>query len=235
MKVANACRNRWLTIGLSLLVSAMAVGNAAADETARCAGTGILVPQWGPVARDRVCAAADAAIDFLRNAGFTYRDGLTIRPFAENRSANYQGHEIGHFDIARNEIAILPLAAAMRAMPTCDAFEVPMRPELWASYVSHEVAHAVAEQHFAAGVRRLTASEYIAGVVQLMTMEPSLRAEILARFSGLSPYRSADEISSLYYLMAPGQFAVKVYRHYIALGSAGPAFLHLLLRNGLRQ
>jgi len=33
--------------------------------------------------------------------------------------------------------------------------------------------------------------------------------------------------------MAPGPFAVKVYRHYLNLGDAGPDFVRWLLQHGL--
>jgi len=64
-------------------------------------------------------------------------------------------------------------------------------------------------------------------------MEPTLRETILECFSGLEAYPTTDAISSLYYLMAPGPFAVKVYRHYLDLGDAGPDFMRWLLRHGL--
>ena len=47
------------------------------------------------------------------------------------------------------------------------------------------------------------------------------------------PYRSAAEMSSLYYLMAPEQFAIKVYLYYMDLGDAGPALLQRLLEEGI--
>ncbi len=206
-----------------------------ADEP-RCAGSGIAVPQWADGERSQVCAAAEAAISFLRDAGFRFQNesGLTIRPL-QKQIAQFHGREFGHFDVQRNEIVILPLATAMQTMAHASAFEVHLSPALWASYVSHEVAHAVAEQHFAPGVRRFTASEYIAAVVQLVTMEPATRDSILARLPDLAPYRSADEISSLYYLMAPGHFAIKVYHHYMDLGDAGPEFMRRLLSKGLNK
>lgn len=234
MKPANNWQ-KLLSMGLLVpLFGAAVVGDAMALAPPRCAGSGIAVPQWSTAERDRVCAAAEAAIGLLRDAGLTYRDGLTIRPLV-NAPAQYRGSEVGHFDIERNEIHILRLVDLEQSTRLRSAFEVPMSAALWSSYISHEVAHAVAEQHFAPGVRRFTASEYIAAVVQLVTMAPELRESILARFADLEPYRSADSISSLYYLMAPGQFAVKVYRHYLGLGDAGPAFMQRLLRHGLSK
>jgi hypothetical protein len=234
MKTAQRRCHCWPILLPILFCGNVFAGTAAAVEPARCPASDIAVPQWSAAERDRICAAAEAAIVFLRAAGFEYRDGLTIRPL-QNPLPQYRGSEVGHFDIARNEIEIMTLEAAVNPPRLSDAFDVPVTPELWASYISHEVAHAVTERHFAAGVNRFTASEYIAAVVQLVTMEPALRAAILARFPDLEPYPSTHGISALYYLIAPGQFAVKVYLHYLELGDAGPEFLHWLVRNGLSR
>jgi hypothetical protein len=215
-----------------LVCAFAAVGAATGAEPPRCPGIDIAVPRWSAAERDRLCSAAREALAFLRDAGLAPEGRLTIEPLDEPPKTSY-GSEIGHFDVARNEIRVLPLRVAMGAPRLDGAFGVPMTPALWAGYVGHEVAHAVAERHFAPDVARFTASEYIAAVVQMETMEPPLRAAILARFADLEAYRSVEAISSLYYQMAPGQFAVKVYLHYLDLGDGGPEFLHWLLRNGL--
>lgn len=231
MKVATACRHLLLIMTL-MHGGAVVSGDTGGVDELRCATSGIAASQWSAAERDYVCAAAEAAIAFLRDAGLDYGGGLTIRPL-DSAPMEYRGCELGHFDTGRNEIQLLPLAPAVGAQRLTSAFDVPMTPALWASYISHEVAHAVIERHFAKGARRFTASEYIAAVVQMQTMEPALRETILANFSDLDAYPSVDAISSLYYLMAPGQFAVKVYRHYLNLGDAGPEFMRWLLRNGL--
>jgi hypothetical protein len=234
MKTGISARLMRLTVLSVWLGTFLILGDVAAVEPPRCAGTGISVPQWAEAEREQVCLAAEAAIRFLRDAGFAYENGheLTVRP-VEKPPAHYFGREFGHFDVQRNEICMLPLAAATRATGERGVFDMPMNEALWSSYVSHEVAHAVAERHFAAGVRRFTASECIAGVTQLVTMQPALREAILARYPGLAPYRSTAEMSSLYYLMAPAQFAIKVYLYYIDLGDGGPALLQRLLDKGL--
>jgi len=197
MSTAKRWRHRWPTVLLVLMCGNAVVGNAAAVEPARCPVSAIAVPQWTATERDRVCAAAEAAVAFLRDTRFRYEGGLTIRPL-QDPPAQHRGSEIGHFDIERREIQVLPLAAAVSAQRLSSAFAVPMTPALWASYVSHEVAHAVVERHFAPGVKRFTASEYIAAVVQLETMEPALRETILEHSSDLEAYPSTDAISSLY-------------------------------------
>ena len=211
------------------------VAVTAADGPFRCPGTGIWVANWNVEERDRVCSAAAAAIAFFRAAGLTYHaDDLTIRPLPPGGDGDDQC-VIGHYYVLRNEILILTYDAAIaesRKHPP--AFDMPMSPALWQSFISHETAHAVAVQNFAAGVRRPTASEYIAAVVELATLPPDLRQAILDHYDAKG-FADASEISMLSYELNPAVFAVMAYRHYAALGERGPAFIAGLLREGLDQ
>ena len=224
--------NLLLAIASLLLVP---VGALAASEPPRCAETGIKVPDWSTEERDRVCSGSAAAIAFLRAAGLVYHvDDLTIRPLPPGDVQEGQP-VIGCCNMLRNEIQVLSYdeaVVASRKFPP--AFGIPMSPALWQSFVSHETAHAIAEQNFAVGVRRQTASEYIAEVVQLATLPPDLRKVILDHYEAKG-FDDKREISMLLYEFDPAVFAVMAYRHYTALGDRGPAFIARLLREGLDQ
>ncbi len=211
------------------------VAAMAADEALRCAGTGIRAPDWSAEERDCVCKASAAAIAFLRTAGVPYHgDDLTIGPMPPGSEQEDQ-RVIGCCNVLRNEILILTYdeaVAASRKLPP--AFDMSMSPALWESFISHETAHAVAEQNFAVGVARRTASEYIAAVVQLATLPNDLRKAILDHYPAQG-FADASEISILSYDFDPAVFAVMAYRHYAALGDGGPAFIVRLLREGLNQ
>lgn len=211
------------------------VAATAADGPSRCSGTGIQVPGWNADERHRVCKASAAAIAFLRTAGVSYHaDDLTIGPMPPESEQEDQ-RVIGCCNVLRNEILILTYdeaVAASRKFPP--AFDMPMSPALWESFISHETAHAVAEQNFAVGVARRTASEYIAAVVQLATLPNDLRKAILDHYPAQG-FADASEISILSYDFDPAVFAVMAYRHYAALGDGGPAFIVRLLREGLNQ
>ena len=213
-----------------LPVAAMAAG-----EPIRCPGTGIQVPGWSAEERDRVCSGAAATIAFFEAAGFVHHvDDLTIRPLPPGDVQEGQP-VIGCCDMLHKEILVLSYddaVVASRKFPP--AFGMPMSPALWQSFVSHEMAHAVAEQNFAVGARRQTVSEYIAMVVQLATLPPELRKVILDHYDAKG-FEDADEISMILYDFDPAVFAVKAYRHYTALGDRGPAFIARLLREGLDQ
>ena len=223
-----------LLVAIASLVL-LPVAAVAADDPVRCPGTDIRVPEWSTEERELVCSASAAAIAFLRAAGLDYHaDDLTIAPL---QPGGDQGSEpvIGRCDVRRNEILVLPYDAAVvasRRYPP--AFDMPMSPALWQSVISHETAHAVAEQNFSIGVYRRTASEYIAAVVQLETLPPDLRKAILDRYAA-EGFSDASEISMMSYEFDPAVFAVMAYRHYAALGDRGPAFIARLVREGLPQ
>ena len=227
--IGLAPMNLFFAITSTILFSVAAV---AVGEPIRCAGTGIHVPHWSAEERDRVCGASAAAIAFLRAAGVPYlADDLTIRPMPGGMEENQR--VIGCCDVLRNEILILTYDDAMASSRKFSpAFDLPMSAALWESFISHETAHAVAEQNFAAGVLRRTASEYIAAVVQLATLPNDLRKAILEHYRAQG-FADASEISLVTYDFDPAVFAVMAYRHYVALGDEGPAFIARLLREGL--
>jgi hypothetical protein len=210
------------------------IAASASDDAVRCAETGIHVPGWSAEERDRVCNASAAAIDFLRGAGLSYADGLTIRPLPPTGDPA-EAQVIGSCNVSGSEILVLTYdtsTIASRRYPP--AFDMPMSPALWQSFISHEMAHAVTLQNFAVGVKRTTASEYIAAVVQLATLPPDLRQAILRRHDA-EAFSDPREIRLLMYEMNPSVFGVMAYRHYVTLGDRGPAFLARLLREGLEQ
>lgn len=210
------------------------IAASASDDAVRCPKTGIQVPGWSAVERERVCSASAAAIDFLRGAGLSYADGLTIRPLPPTTDPA-AAPVIGSCNVSGSEILVLPYDSSMvasRKFPP--AFDMPMSPALWQSFISHEMAHAVTLQNFAVGAKRGTASEYIAAVVQLATLPPELRRAILHRYDA-EGFSDPSEIRLLMYEMNPPVFGVMAYRHYVALGDRGPVFLARLLREGLDQ
>jgi hypothetical protein len=228
------CRARTIERFAVLAAIGLSVAGSALAGSPRCPGFAAEVPGWSEAERADVCSAATAAAAFLREAGFEYSDGLTIRQLSPE-AAQQGGHVIGRFDASHNEIFVLPYDACVDASRThAPAFGMPMSAALWRSFVVHEVAHAIAEQHFGRRARRQTASEYVAAVVQLSMLPPELRADILDRYDA-EAFRDASEIGMLLYDMNPAVFAVSAYRHYVSLGDRGPAFLGWLLREGLDQ
>lgn len=217
----------------ALLVGLVLAPTPSVAGEAFCAGTRIVVRDWNEAEGDLICSAARAALVFLSGAGLDLSGGLAIVPLSQ-APGNGDAHVLGRFEPGSREIRPSPFDTAVaEARDHPRAFGVPMSRALWQSYIAHELAHAVAEPRFAAGVRRSTASEYLAAVVQLATLPEPVRREILAVYRDVAGFAHVREISGTYYALDPARFAVKAYRHYLRLGAEWPDFLNWLLHEGL--
>lgn len=216
-----------------VLAGFAAFATPAAGRAMRCPGEPVVTSGWSASDSERICAAATRALAFLRAAGLSPPASIEIRPLVQRRRSD-AAQPLGQFDGGTGVVSLMRYDAAVSASRAhVPAFGLPMSPELWQSFVGHEVAHAVAAAHFtAAAARRAAAGEYVAAVVQLSTMPKGLLRAILERHDAAA-FGDAGEISMLLYQMDPAVFAVKAYRHYVALGDEAPAFLAMLLREGL--
>ena len=223
---------RWLLLGVLGLVAPVE-----ADVTNEpCANQAVVAVGWTQADAVHICLAAERALRALHSIGLPLSGGLLVRPLDE-QGIRSNGHPLGRYDARTNEIQILPFDAAVRAShERPPAFGVTMTRELWGSYIAHEMAHAAAESRFSPGTPRITAGEYIAAVVELMVLTDATRDSILASYRDLSGWGSATEINSTWYFINPSAFAVKSYRHFVALPPNDQhQFIERLLRTGLRD
>lgn len=222
---------RWI----ALLICFAAPAWPAAPEPV-CADTPVTAIGWEDEHADQVCTAARDALDALGAMGLAPRERWNVRPL-DAAVALERGHPVGQFDARTREVRIVPLEAVLDpAFAAPSAFGVPINRAFWRSCVAHEIAHAVAEAHFASAVPRLAASEYIAAVVQLTALPKETRDEILANFGDAPGWESGAEISGIFYLIDPPKFAVKSFRHFAALGpDAQREFVLRILRDGLKN
>jgi hypothetical protein len=221
-------------IAIAVLLAGLAAFAApAAGRAMRCPGEPVVASGWSAPDSERICAAATRALAFLRAAGLSPPASIEIRPLARRRRGDAT-QPLGQYDGGSGVVSLIRYEAAVSASHAhAPAFGLPMSLELWQSFVGHEVAHAVAAAHFTAVVaRRAAAGEYVAAVVQLSTMPQGLLRAILERHDAAA-FGEAGEITMLLYQLNPAVFAVKAYRHYVALGDGGPAFLAMLMREGL--
>jgi hypothetical protein len=205
-----------LTALLLLLVAFDAFASNAVGEMV-CGDLPVTAVGWTREDALQVCSAVQESLGWLRAMELTLSERVTVCPL-DDQGAIADTHRLGRYDARTKEIQILPFDTAFKAsVEELPAFRVPMTRDLWRSYIAHEMAHAVADAYFASGVSHLTAGEYIAGVVQLMVLPDRAREEVLENYREVAGWESASEVSAQYYLMAPGAFAIKSYRHFTAL------------------
>jgi hypothetical protein len=219
----------WIALALGCFAPALSISAELA-----CQRAGIVVT--GATAQDLqiVCAGASYALAWLEPAGLTLERGPAIS-LVDQLAADGDKHALGRYDAQRNVIALLDYRAAVAATECGPrAFKIPMSRALWQSYVAHEVAHAAVRAHDTSRTLTVAQQEYVAAVVQLGTLPEAIRSEILGNYDDFPAFGDPGELSDLYYYMAPCEFAVKAYRHYLKPGN-GPAFIKRLLSEPPRR
>jgi hypothetical protein len=179
--------------------------------------------------RQLIREGATAARAFFRSHGVDVQE--TIRVDAREPDGSDRLPHIGAYSLKNQTVAILTLEQALRQGRGHTLFGLPLDERLYRSVVVHEIAHAIADQNFTITDPSLAAQEYLAYVAQLATLDSGLREEILRGFA-LSPYEGIDEMSSVYYQMAPACFGVKAYLHFISLQDPG-VFIRGLLSGSI--
>ena len=127
---------------------------------------------------------------------------------------------LGLHNRATHAIWITSMAAEWLWQPDRLMFRLPVNSELHTSLVVHEFVHAVIRDSYRGmGEPGHAASEYLAYVVQLATMEPGARARALAGYEGRD-FASLDEINDICHAVQPHEFGVRAYRHFVREGHA---------------
>lgn len=159
--------------------------------------------------RALTCRAVEKAKTFFATYGLGIKDPIRLRFQREPLDAT-QPH-LGAYAAATHTIRLLGLdqITGHHAL-----FGLPVDHQLYESVIVHELAHAIAAQHFTDREPAVVYQEYLAYVAQISTMAPDLKNQILLRHD-VSPFNAMDELSWTYYAMAPSRFGVQAYRHFI--------------------
>jgi hypothetical protein len=138
---------------------------------------------------------------------------------------------LGHFDRQARVARVTSMSASWLGEPDRLMFRLPVDAELHTSVIAHELAHAVVLDNVRVAVPARTSGEYLAYVVQLMTMAPVTRARVLAEYEE-GDFASLDDITEIRHLMRPHEFGVRAYRHFVREGHG--YMLDLILSGGLQ-
>lgn len=200
--IAIAVRSACLAVTLWLLAAGAAIA-----ETA-CVDVRIQTHGAGSDDLALVRTGIERAAAFFEMHELALRPGITLhlRPDGIANKANH----IGLYDAADARIDLITFS---RSSEHAAAFHSPMSRSVYASFVTHELAHALAEQYFSDSGGTLVAHEYFAYVAQLASLPAADGRQILARYP-IEGFTDIDEISPMYYLLDPCAFGVKAYLHY---------------------
>lgn len=207
--------------------------SALTEDTLICPGHGIIIHHDDAAADARqICRAVDIAIKFMATHRFDTGVGVTIR-IVEAPVKLHDIEAIATYDAATSIITVPSFDYCCRTVAGPPAFGTEVTRELWRSFVVHELAHAVAHVNFRMAEAPRVSHEYIAYVVQIATMPPPLISEILENYPNRA-FASERAINQHILDLDPQVFAVKAYRHFLALDD-GAAFFDRILTGDFRR
>ena len=206
--------SRWILLVILLCLS---ISEGFSDTTSlRCSEVPVAFAYDDPHELKCLCSTSKAAIAFLKTIGLQTTDCITIRIVKEFQGQ--QAHTLfGLYNTTSLEVSIVTYSKAEVLSQGGQVFGIDLTEDLWCSFAAHELAHAISEKFLNPKIKAHTAGEYISSIVQLAVLTPSTRENILERYKDVKAYQSREEMSELYYLLDPNRFAVKCYRHFIAL------------------
>lgn len=199
-----------------------------------CADSELTVQSEKETLVEHICSIVKVGRNILDSMGLTLPKHLTItvsHTLPDNNLCQLKC--FGVFDTKTGEISLLDYDSASRLAQKSPLFiNEKMRPELWDSYVIHELAHASVQNTTRPETSLRIISEYIASVAQMESLSSIEREKILNDYKDLNGFERHEEINMTYYLIDPGKFIVKAYRHYHSQEN-GPSFVKQILRDGL--
>lgn len=219
----------------AVLLAAGSSAYAATDgpaETLRCPGLAPDVLVDAGLSHDAtlVCSGAGRAIRFFQQLDLPVLRNIHfhLHPTLPRHDAAH----VGYFDARSHRIDFLTYAACVEQCATQPPFKLPMNEELFVGFAAHETTHALVDEITAGRPISRIAHEYLAYIVQLSTMAPAMRNDLLQGYD-FPGFEHARQISLTYYALDPCAFGVKAYRHYMALPDPA-GFLRGLLDGKIR-
>ena len=183
----------------------------------RCADFPVAFEYEGPEEIKCVCETARAAITFLKTLGLETTDVITIR-LVDNFLSHPMDNLTGCYNPTSREVDLLTYSKAVKlSQRNKSILSIDTSEDIWCSYAAHELAHAISSQYVDPKIKNHTAGEYISAVTQLTVLTPESWQKILKKYQNVEAYKSMPEISILYFLFAPKEFAVKCYLHFMSL------------------
>ncbi len=217
---------RYLPVLLSLLLYAYSAV-AAIDNPHQCLNQPeIIILSATADENAAICSAAEQAMTFL--AGFDLRPKRKISIEVIEDSIDSHGYiAYGSYDSRSDRISLMSYAAILRNSAAPMMYGEPFDRVHYSGAIAHEVAHAVVQHNLKTELLSTSPQEYLAHATQLAVLPPARRRAIIAAMD-VRPWESGDAVSDVYMAMEPGKFAVKSYRHLLAMDDPSD-FVEILL------
>ncbi len=164
-----------------------------------------------------VCAAVKRATELFGQCDFT--DLPRVRVQVSKEPINVCGGDaFGSFDAERQAIRIVDTATCRKMANSNAAYASLPFSEFYQSIVVHEIAHQFFRSHLKDKKASHAAHEYVAYALQIASLPPRARNQLLNSFPDEPPEDLAPFVEMLL-LMSPMYFGVLAYHHFSAPGN----------------
>lgn len=184
----------------------------AAPQAIVCGRAHVVLEAGGADDLRLACEAVDDAVSFLVGHGLDSRQPVSLT-IVDALPSRHEISALGQFDTRRGEIRVLSLLRSLQACAGNPPFGVPLSPEIYRSFIVHEVMHALTHVAGSAARADPLKMEYLAYVGQFASLSEDLR-ERLITMSGAEAFVKDEEISIDVYLLDPNRFGVRSWLHF---------------------
>jgi hypothetical protein len=142
--------------------------------------------------------------------------------FADRATADFGQHSyrvLGVNDREARQIRMTSFSSAWLHDKERLIYNMPISKEMHVSLLVHELTHSILADNYQTNSRGFASEEYLAYSVQFATMNVTLRDEILL-LNPVEPFATTDDITDLYLMFNPHEFALRAYLHFAREGAA---------------
>jgi hypothetical protein len=208
MSFPSTRRFRALRLRSAVVAAVLAGLLHAPPAAAGCSSADLRLEAATPLEARLLCRAWADARAAVAPLGVRASAPLTVELAPAGGEAGMLATAFGSYDSRRHLVRLRPLAAYLAGGD--GGFAQPPSVALWASYAVHEFTHALVDPHLRRTPSRRVTHEFVAYAIQLATLEPPLRARILAHYAARG-YTNEQGVNLVTYGFAPHLFGVRAY------------------------
>lgn len=158
------------------------------------------------------CEAARRAVDLLHSCGMRQVAPIVLR-ITEGQIGGDPGC-FGEFNGETDGILLLSPGRLSAALPQDHALGAVPTERLFASIITHELAHAFLYQMRGGAAATIAEDEYVAYAMQYLSLSNDDREAILQAMPGQVEVVSRDMLNEMFLALAPEIFGSWAWRHF---------------------
>ena len=182
-----------------------------ASETVSCESALATVSAPNRMLADSVCATFEETQSLLGQCELEVSKSINIEVFDALPSVSNAC--FGFYEYDTNRISLRSPDSIATVIEQSTLYEGLDPKTVFDSIVVHEVSHAAFAQTAFDDAACLANHEYVAYVMQMWSLPPSIRSEIVDRFGQVEPV-APQRLSEIVAVMAPAQFAALAWQHF---------------------